>query len=229
MTTTTAAPSTSTATFAKLRDGSWGIQGHDLRPGDVVTVIKRSGETSQVVVGEVMPYVTGFGNNVATIARDPQVAASPSQKVTEEGFYLFDGQAYKVIGSRDGSFFYARLVSGHGLRKAPGVYNRLTSAMKMTPEQIAAYGVRTRVCVNCSTPLTDPASQRVGLGTKCGPDILGSDAYRASYKAAKAAAEAAQVAADTAAAWVAEVDPGNAAEADLAAREVADLLAHFGA
>lgn len=245
----TTATATTTASFAKLADGSWGIRGIGLVSGETVTVIKRSGETSEVVVGEVTPanpYSTDrrirSAYDLATIARTPQVVVTAevtvtSNKVTEEGFYLLDGQAYKVIGARDGSFHYARLVTGHGLKKAPGMYNRLTSAMKMTPEQIAAYGVRTQVCVNCSTPLTDPASQRVGLGTKCGPAILGSDVYRASYKAAKVAAEAAQAAADAAA----EVDPGNAAEADLAAREmaedaaraeadnIADLLAHFGA
>ena len=39
-----------------------------------------------------------------------------------------DGQAYKVIGARDGSFHYARLVTGHGLKQAPGMYDRLTPA-----------------------------------------------------------------------------------------------------
>ena len=222
---------TTTVSFKKLADGTWGIQGIGLVSGQTVTVTKRSGETSQVVVGEVTPadpYSTDrrirSAYDVATIARTPQVVVTAevvaSSKVTEEGFYLLDGQAYKVIGSRDGSFHYARLVTGHGLKKAPGMYNRLTPAMKMTPEQIAAYGVRTQVCVNCSTPLTDPASQGVGLGTKCGPDILGSDVYRVAYKAAKVAAEAAQVAADAAAA---------PALADREADEIADLLAHFGA
>lgn len=204
MTTATA----TTTTFKKLTDGTWGIQGPDLRPGDVVTVTKaNNGGTKQVVVVKVMPYVTGFGNNVATFTDVPRPVVTAevtvtiaSNTVTEAGFYLLDNQAYKVIESRDGTFLYARMVTGRGLKKAPGVLNRLAPANKMTPAQIAAYGVRTKVCVNCSATLTDPASQGVGLGTKCGPDILGTVAYRAAYKAAKAAAEAAQVAADAAAA-----------------------------
>ena len=219
---------TNTATtFKKLANGSWGIKGVGLVSGQTVTVTKRDGDVKRVVVGDIVAR-DAFGNVSATIAANPTrvvvaevTVAVPSTKVTEAGFYLLDGQAYKVIEARDGSFFYARLVTGHGLKKAPGMYDRLAPANKMTPEQIAAYGVRTHVCVNCSTPLTDPASQRVGLGTKCGPDILGKDAYRAAYKAADAAAKAAQVAADVAA----EVDPGNAAEAALADREMAETAA----
>jgi hypothetical protein len=180
--------------------------------------------------------------------------APATTKVTEVGFYLLDGQAYKVIASRSGDFLYARMVTGRGLKKAPGAFAKLTPAMKMTPEQIAAYGVRTSVCVNCSHTLTDPASQGVGLGTDCGPAILGKDVYRAAYKAAKAAAEAAQVAADAAAAVSAtpvldrlrrepfepldpeveafrrgwEEDQGNLAEAELAAREMAEDAARYG-
>lgn len=149
------------------------------------------------------------------------VEAPASTKVTEAGFYLLDGQAYKVIESRGGDFLYARLVTGHGLKKAPGVFAKLAPANKMTPEQIAAYGVRTRVCVNCSHVLTDPASQKVGLGTECGPAILGTEVYKLAYKAAKAAAKAAQEAADA----NAEVDPGNLAEAELADREMAETAA----
>ena len=215
-----------TTTFKKLASGSWGIKGVGLVSGQTVTVVKRDGDTKRVVVGDIVAR-DAFGNVSATIAANPTrvVVAEvtvdvPATKVTEEGFYLLDGQAYKVIGARDGSFHYARLVTGHGLKKAPGMYDRLTPAMKMTPEQIAAYGVRTRVCVNCSHTLTDPASQRVGLGTECGPAILGKDVYRAAYKAADAAAKAAQVAADAAA----EVDPGNAAEAALAEREMAESI-----
>lgn len=224
MTNTTA---TATASFTKLVDGSWGIQGFNLVSGQAVTIVKRDGTRQDAVVGTIVTACNKWGKTVARKADSaPRVVvtevtvAVPTGKVTEEGFYLLDGQAYKVIGSRDGSFFYARLVTGHGLKKAPGMFNRLTPANKMTPAQIAAYGVRTHVCVNCSTKLTDTASQRVGLGTKCGPDILGKDAYRAAYKAAKAAAEAAQAAANAEA-----FDEGNLAEAALAEREMAETAA----
>lgn len=223
-------------TFTKLPDGSWGIQGENLVTGQPVVIRKRSGETSEVVVGEIIEGRNRWGKTVARIGRGQEQQQAPAAKVTEAGFYLLDGQAYKVIESRDGSFLYGRMVTGHGLKKAPGIMNRLAPANKMTPAQIAAYGVETHVCVNCSTQLTDPASQRVGLGTKCGPDILGSEAYRAAYKAAKAAVEAAQAAAN-AEAGVDEYD----AEAALAQQEweedrirfgrtqnEAEVLSHFG-
>ena len=206
-------------TWAKLGDGSWGIKGTNLVSGATVTVTKANGTTSEVVVGEVNKADKAGRYDFATVARTPRpaVATTPANtnKVTEEGFYLLDGQAYKVIEARSKDFFYARAVTSHGLEKAPGIYNRLTSEHKMTPEQIAAYGVRTRVCVNCSTALNDPASQRVGLGTKCGPAILGNEVYRAAYKAADAEVKAAK----------AKADADSAADK---AQEVADLLAHFG-
>jgi ribosomal protein L37AE/L43A len=226
-------------TFAKLPDGSWGIKGFNLVRGQSVIVHKRSGETSEVIVGDVVA-IKG-SDTVARLGRpqEQQQQQAPAAKVTEAGFYLLNGQAYKVIESRDGSFLYGRMVTGHGLKKAPGIMNRLAPANKMTPAQIAAYGVETHVCVNCATELTDPASQGVGLGTKCGPEILGSEAYRAAYKTAKAAAEAAQAAADAdEAAWLQGwEDASDEYDAEAALEDAirfgrtqneAEVLAHFG-
>lgn len=45
---------TATATFTKLRNGSWGIKGHGLVPTAQVTVTKRDGSTSTVIVEKVI-------------------------------------------------------------------------------------------------------------------------------------------------------------------------------
>lgn len=73
--------------FARLADGSWGIRGIGLVSGTTVTVTKRSGETTEVVVGEVTPadpYSTDrrirSAYDLATIARTPR----PQREVTVE-------------------------------------------------------------------------------------------------------------------------------------------------
>lgn len=226
-TTTTTQP---TITFKKLNDGTWGIQGRDLRPGDAVTVTKANGETKQVTVGEVMPYVTGFGNNVARIAQAPRpVAAAP---VTEIGFYLHEGVAYKVVKSGIGRL-YAKKVTSRGFVYDGGAINTLSASELMTAEEVRVYSRTIGICANCSVELSDPISVEIGLGTHCGPGILGRDNYKAARKAARLVPAVAEALAKIKAEKAAEKAMKKAAEAaDNAAAEaegVADLLAHFGA
>ena len=225
---------TATATFKKLNDGTWGIQGPDLRPGDVVTVTKRDGQTSQVIVGEVMPYVTGFGNNVATIARAPRpVAADP---VTEIGFYLHEGVAYKVVKSGIGRL-YAKKVTAKGFIFDADAIEKLSASELMTAEEVRVYSRTIGICANCSVELSDPISVEIGLGTHCGPGILGSDNYKAARKAAKLVPGVAEALAKIKAEKKATkalveaakaIDDAKAIEA-AKADEIADLLAHYGA
>lgn len=106
--------------------------------------------------------------------------------VTEIGFYRdTEGLVYRVKKSGIGKL-YAQQVTSHGFAYKAGKINDLTASMKMTPEEIRAYGCETGICANCSTLLTDPISIFIGLGTKCGPTILGKEAYNAAKKAAKA-------------------------------------------
>lgn len=61
--------------FKQLRDGTWGISGHNLVPGTTVTVKKRSGETNRVVVGTIVWKNKTDGFCYATIATE---ASSPA-------------------------------------------------------------------------------------------------------------------------------------------------------
>jgi hypothetical protein len=117
-----------------------------------------------------------------------QVERKSTPEVSEEGIYRFtDGSVYRVVAStRSPGRFLAKMVTGHGWEYAKGMIFKLTPEMKMTPEQIAEFGVNSGVCAQCSRQLDDPVSKRIGLGTKCGPDILGRPVYNAARKAAKA-------------------------------------------
>ena len=238
-----------TVSFAKLADGSWGIRGIGLVSGSTVTVTKRTGETSEVVVGEVTPanpYSTDrrirSAYDLATIARTPRpertvvadvtIPARPVDKVTEVGFYLHEGVAYKVVKSGIGRL-YAKKVSKAGFVYDGGAIFSLSASELMTAEEVRVYSRHIGICANCSVELSDPISVEIGLGTHCGPSILGSDNYKAARKAAKLvpavaealakikaekAAEKALIAATTVVAAVAQDE-----------NDVADLLAHFSA
>jgi hypothetical protein len=228
---------TTTVSFAKLADGSWGIQGVGLVTGQPVTVVKRDGTTSEAIVGTVVDRK--YGKVFATIARpertvvaDVAVPARPSDKVTEIGFYLHEGVAYKVVKSGIGRL-YAKKVSKAGFVYDGGAIYNLSASELMTAEEVRVYSRTIGICANCSIDLSDPVSVEIGLGTKCGPSILGSDNYKAAVKAAKLVPAVAEA--------LAKIKAEKAAEKALIAAttvvaatvenedDVADLLAHFSA
>lgn len=100
-------------------------------------------------------------------------------RVSEIGYYKADdGDVYKVVLSQVGNL-YAKKTTAHGLDFVSGAMSLLFADQKMTGEEIAAYGAVNSYCVICSTEFSDPTSELVGIGPKCGTDILGKDAYKA--------------------------------------------------
>lgn len=186
MTATTTTTNT-TVTFKKLEDGSWGIQGHDLRPGDVVAVTKRNGETSVVTVGEVMPYVTGFGNNVARIAQTPRTTTTtastqvPSADEVPAGRYAVateDGAVnelafYKVDRPTEGrwaGYVFVKLMKSdeeQRLSRPAGATVLAKIAAAGAKEASAAYGREIGKCGVCSRTLTNDESREIGIGPDC--------------------------------------------------------------
>lgn len=116
-----------------------------------------------------------------------RIAVDDFVAVTEEGFYFFDGQVYRVVTGKTSGRLYAKLVTAHGwdYEAGKGMMRRLTAEMKMTVEAVRQAGLAAGVCCNCSAGLSDPISQEIGFGTKCGPDLMGRPVYNAARKAAK--------------------------------------------
>lgn len=108
-----------------------------------------------------------------------------SVKVTEIGFYRHGEDVYKVKFNQAGTRLNSYRVTPRGFDYDGGAIFKLDASTKMTAKEIQAYSLHTQVCANCSTPLSDPISEHIGLGTKCGPDILGPETYKAQRKAAK--------------------------------------------
>ena len=103
----------------------------------------------------------------------------------------------------------------------------------MTAEEVRVHSRHIGICANCSVELSDPISIEIGLGTHCGPSILGSDNYKAARKAAKLVPAVAEALAKIKAEKAAEKALIKATTVVAATVEhqddVADLLAHFGA
>lgn len=56
-------------TWARLKDGSWGLRGHRLASGDEVDVVRKDGTQARVLVGEVVWRDPHDGTTLATVAQ----------------------------------------------------------------------------------------------------------------------------------------------------------------
>lgn len=201
---------TATAAFIKLVDGSWGIQGVGLVEGQPVVIAKRDGSRQDAVVGEITEDCNRWGKTVARIARPQRPART--NPVTEVGFYLHEGVAFKVVRSGYGRL-YAKKVTKDGFIYDEGAIYTLSATELMTAEEVRVYSRTIGICANCSVELSDPISVEIGLGTHCGPAILGSASYKAARKAAKLVPAVAEA--------LAKIKAEKAAEKALAAQAAA--------
>lgn len=178
---------TSTTTFAKLADGSWGIQGIGLVSGQTVTVTKRDGETKQVVVGDILPGRGGYGNVFATIATAPRVTAEvtvpalPDAKTVPAGRYAVATESgaintlafYRVDrpteGKWAGKVFVKHLVGGDEQSMSfPATKAVLAKIVAVGAEAAsAAYGHEIGKCGVCHIRLTNDESRARGIGPDC--------------------------------------------------------------
>lgn len=175
----------------------------------------------------------------------PVAAGTP----TVPGIYMNRaGEVAKVQKTQDQQRCYAKvLVAGRGfVYRANAIQMFKDTDGPISPEAARQYGITHGVCVNCGETLSDPLSVAIGLGTTCGPNIMGKDAYlaakreamanpqiAAAVKAHRAAAKALRDAA-LAATAATPARPARSPKArppvvDTApATDDADLLAHFG-
>lgn len=148
-----------------------------MEPHHVEWVESRLEKANNVLVQTIIGRLKALPKREAqTTLVDP----APRARVSEEGFYKnADGFVFKVVTSGAGRL-YAKQTTARGLVYVPGAMNTLFADQKMSGEQIAAHGIENCYCVNCSSELTDPTSKAIGLGTSCGPTILGKEGYKAA-------------------------------------------------
>ena len=180
---------TAAITWAKLDDGSWGIKGTGLVSGATVTVTKKTGETSEVVVGKVSEGKDG-GDDLATIVRTPRITAEVVAEVTvpatpaavvPDGRYAVynDDQSvndiafYKVDNVTEGKwegFTFVKQIVGPDEQKLSQKQGKAILAKIVAMglrEASQLFGQSTQKCGVCNTNLTNKISREYGIGPDC--------------------------------------------------------------
>jgi hypothetical protein len=118
-----------------------------------------------------------------------KLGAQKELTMVDVGFYKDgEGVVWTVVKAKGNpNKRYAKKVTGKGFIYVAGAINNLTEDMKMSVADIQAYGMETGICANCAALLTDPISIHIGLGTQCGPKLMGKESYSEAKKAAKLA------------------------------------------
>jgi hypothetical protein len=103
----------------------------------------------------------------------------PQTKTAEEGYYVFDGDIYVVVKSKqDADRHYAKrlhfITARDGSKRPKWIYSPGMSATlgegglePLTPERAAELGHLHGFCIFCCRPLSDPDSVRRGMGRHC--------------------------------------------------------------
>jgi len=109
---------------------------------------------------------------VRSCGQSGRVATRPAPMATSEplaiGHYSLGGQIYRVaIGQSGHPYAEAMTPDGVAWTYAPGVAKRLSSADRMTAEDIAAVGRVLVRCIVCGARLSKPESRAAGIGPIC--------------------------------------------------------------
>lgn len=123
-------------------------------------------------VTESAPKVTDVPPQTGTQVTPAVCYFKPKPKVAAtEGFYLKDGQVYKVAFNRAKTRTYARrLVVELGKphwHYAEGLVFELNESHRVTPQAAKQYGDLHHYCLCCGRELTKPVSVDRGVGPVC--------------------------------------------------------------
>lgn len=124
----------------------------------------------------------GMGSDAsASIAALLKCAKKPVQpnanEVTEEGFYIHDGEIYRVKRGKVSKKLYANKLhihmGNHAWDYAPGAFKLLTADSKLTAEQAMEFGKTTGHCAYCGRALEDDLSRAYYMGPVCSEKYAG--------------------------------------------------------
>lgn len=99
-------------------------------------------------------------------------AKKPVRIVLEDGFYMLEGEVYKVKHNQEGTRQYASKLSGAigeagRFHMAQGAIRRIRPEHRMTVEQASAFGNVYAYCACCGRKLTNDDSIALGIGPDC--------------------------------------------------------------
>jgi hypothetical protein len=92
-----------TATWTRLRDGSWGVRGENLVPGNPVVVTRKDGTRSTVTVGEIVWVGHSVGQDNLVLAtvevtRPRKATPRPAPRPQSFGCEACDGEGCPRCG-----------------------------------------------------------------------------------------------------------------------------------
>ena len=180
-----------TGQFTKMRSGDWGVRldetGLTRAAGDIVTVMRRDGQTRQVMLGRQVTArvdytVYEIANNKAEAPRQADCATTRRTGITQPGVYeMPDGKIYVVKFNRPQTRLYAKRlveIAGDRLTEAgttasiefeyeAGAIFRLAPEMKMPLERAKQLTIRYGRCIVCGRHLKAAESVERGIGPVC--------------------------------------------------------------
>lgn len=126
-------------------------------------------------------HLANLTRRTATIVINNLRLRAETENKLAEGFYMVEGDIYRVKISDRGRRYANRLVkltepepASNGLRThrfihIPGAVNRIRNEHALTREQAIAFGQETSSCVRCGTQLNPEIKQRNGEPRWIGP------------------------------------------------------------
>lgn len=145
-------------------NGEWAVtvkHGEQVKAGDKVQAIARSGKAREVTLGRKLGE--NKWSEIWAIAQD-------KKEPVAEGYYFHAGNVYKVRTSKTGNA-YATVLTRDGNKGRweyeQGAVWKLTAKDAITIQQAAEYGHLHGFCAICGLTLTDPASVERGIGPVC--------------------------------------------------------------
>lgn len=179
-----------TIRFTRLGPDRWGVKVpdvYDVKGGDTVTVFKRDGSTTEVVLGTFQAS-DRWGSTWSLAPRrqeqrqerqdDEEEGLTP---ITEPGAFRFGGEVYVVRPTKDGERLYAKRVveiQGDRLNELDEVvqieleYQRgamafLREEHRLSEEEGKALSLRYGRCIICGRRLKAAQSVEAGIGPVC--------------------------------------------------------------
>jgi hypothetical protein len=103
----------------------------------------------------------------------PRVAQAATTD-PEIGYYVVDGEVYRVQANKAGNNLYAKVLRGTGweyVGKSP--FRSLVPEARLSYEQARQYGIETGHCLICGTQLENTESAQYGVGPSCYKNLTG--------------------------------------------------------
>jgi hypothetical protein len=122
---------------------------------------------------QLIDWLKGKLHEVRTeVAARPKIADTSNDP--EIGYYMVDGEVYRVQANRAGNNTYAKVLRGTGweyVGKSP--FRSLVSEARLTYEQARVHGIETGHCLICGTQLDNIESAQYGIGPTCHKNLTG--------------------------------------------------------